>query len=83
MTDYEVTKQKVIEIVTRLPVEIKLTKNLETNKIVGELIINSTHFGDFDLVGSDMACLPNSTEWKKYFESRFDTFDYTDVIKKV
>jgi len=82
MTEYEITKQRVVEIVTRIPVEIKLIKNIETGKIVGKLIIDSSDFGEFNLDESDMACLPNSAQWKAFFEHKFDKFDMTNVIKE-
>ena len=81
MSEYEVTKSRIIEIMTRVPAEIRLFKNLETGRICGELIVDYSFFGDFDLVGSGLDCLPNDPDWKKFFEDQFNDFDYSKVIR--
>ena len=40
MSEYVVTKSEVLEIMTRVPAEIKLFKDLKTGKIVGELMVD-------------------------------------------
>lgn len=81
MTEYTITKEKILEVMTRIPAEIRLFRNIETGKITGELIIEQAFFGDFNLDESDMACTPNDPTWKTFFEHKFDKFDSTDVIK--
>jgi hypothetical protein len=71
MNDYIVTKDKPIEIMTTLFCEIRLFKNLETNRIVGELYVDSSFFGDFCLTERGMACCPDDEDWKMFFEEQF------------
>jgi len=66
---------------TRIPAEIKLFKNLETGRIVGELIVDYSFFGDFDLKEKDLACRPDEFCWRKFFEKQFDDFDYNTIIR--
>lgn len=82
MTEYTVTKNKIIEVSTRVPAEIRLFKNLETGKIIGELIIDQAFFGDFNLEDSDIACLPNDATWKPFFEKQFDKFDTSNLVRE-
>lgn len=82
MSEYVVTKTEVIEIMTRVPAEIKLFKNLKTGRICGELMIDYSFFGDFDLEGSGLDCLPNDPEWKRFFEDQFNDFDCSTVIRR-
>lgn len=82
MADYIVTKQRVVEIMTRIPAEIKLFKDVETGKIIGELIVDNTMFGDFNLESPDMACTPNDEGWKVFFTKQFDGFDMTNLIRE-
>jgi hypothetical protein len=82
MSEYEVTKSEVIEIMTRIPAEIKLFKNLKTGKIVGELMVDYTFFGDFNLERADLDCRPDDPTWKKFFAEQFNDFDYSTVIRR-
>lgn len=81
MSKYEVTKSEVLEIMTRIPAEIKLFKDLKTGRIVGELMIDSQFFGDFNLNDRDLACCPDDPLWKMFFEDQFKDFDYSKVIR--
>ena len=82
MSEYVVTKSEILEIMTRVPAEIKLFKDLKTGKIVGELMIDSSFFGDFNLERADLDCRPDDPEWRRFFEDQFNDFDYSKVIRR-
>lgn len=48
MQDIEVTKSKPIELMVSVPAEARIYKNLETDKIIAEIIVDRTFLTDVE-----------------------------------